>query len=70
LDNHKKFTEFLEQAIRDKELGESSEVNIDWIKSRFMNLKNENKKLKLKKAQIAQEMEDARLEEKETLTSL
>ena len=62
LDSHKVYTDFLKDVVSDKALGESSDI--EWLRGRFINLKNENKKLKMRKAEINQESEDIREAEK------
>ena len=62
LESHQVYTNFLKDVVADKALGESSDI--EWLRGRFINLKNENKKLKKRKAQINQEMEDIREAEK------
>jgi len=52
LEDHKKFTDFLEGSISTNELGEANELSVEWLMSRFTNLKNERKKLKQRKREI------------------
>ena len=68
LESHQVYTNFLKDVVADKALGESSDI--EWLRGRFINLKNENKKLKKRKAQINQEMEDIREAEKVTLSNM
>lgn len=56
--------------VKDKSLGESADGGIDWLRGRFINLKNENKKLKERKSAINLEMEEVRANEKQTLSKL
>ena len=58
LDSHIKFDIFLNKVVNDPEMKDSgSEGKVEWLRDRFINLKNENKKLKDKKARINAEME-------------
>jgi hypothetical protein len=43
--------------VKDKDLGTSGDNDVNWIKQRFVNLKNENKKLKTRKVESNKEME-------------
>ena len=61
LESHTKFSVFLNKVVNDPEMKDSgSEGKIEWLRDRFINLKNENKKLKDKKAKINQEIEAIR----------
>jgi hypothetical protein len=71
LETHKKFTDFLERVVKDKQLseiidtkksgdagkGDNTDFKINWLRNHFINLKNENKKLKERKKNIDKEME-------------
>jgi len=71
-DSHKKYQDFLINVCKNKDLGreDSSENDIEWLRSRFLNLKNENKKLKKRKQEINDETESVREKEKKELASL
>ena len=43
---------------KDKDLGTSGDNDVNWIRMRFVNLKNENKKLKRRKIKLNEEMDD------------
>ena len=70
LKTHKQFTDFLERVVKDKQLseikekksgeagkGDDTDYKINWLRNQFINLKNENKKLKERKRRIDSEME-------------
>lgn len=71
LKTHKQFTDFLERVVKDKQLSEiivkksgeagkgndDTDYKINWLRNHFINLKNENKKLKERKRRIDSEME-------------
>ena len=65
LESHQVYTNFLQDVVADKALGDNQ--NIEWLRGRFINLKNENKKLKNRKASINQDMEDIKEQERQTL---
>ena len=50
-ESHEIYTKFLKDVVADKALGDN--LDIDWLRARFINLKNENKKLKERKAQVS-----------------
>jgi len=54
----------------DKDLGNVGDSDVNWIRMRFVNLKNENRKLKERKVTINKEMEDIQAKERETLTKM
>ena len=47
-ESHQIYTKFLKDVVADKALGDN--LDIEWLRARFINLKNENKKLKERKA--------------------
>ena len=58
LESHSRFSVFLNKVVNDPEMKDSgSEGKIEWLRDRFINLKNENKKLRDKKSRINSEME-------------
>ena len=55
---------------KDKDLGQTSDSDVNWVRMRFVNLKNENKKLKERKKDINDEMERVAALERETLAKM
>ena len=51
--------------MADKALGDN--LDIEWLRGRFINLKNENRKLKERKAQVSKKMEDIQEAERKNL---
>jgi len=57
-------------VAKDKDLGQTSDSDVNWVRMRFVNLKNENKKLKERKKMINDEMERVAALERETLAKM
>lgn len=53
-----------------KDLDENNAGGIEWLRGRFINLKNENKKLNERKSQINAKMEIVKDEEKIALENM
>ncbi len=71
LESHKKFSEFLSKVVHDPEMKDSgSEGKVEWLRDRFINLKNENKKLKDKKAKINMEMEAVKEDKRQRIQQM
>ena len=74
LNSHQAYTEFLKTVVTNNALGmdngQEQSNGIDALRSRFINLKNENKKLKMRKREIDQEMERIRASEQEQLNKM
>lgn len=49
---------------------DDSDEEIEWLRGRFLNLKNENKKLKKRKQEISDETERVRENEKKVIAEL
>jgi hypothetical protein len=58
LGSYNKFSDFLEEVVKDKDLGTSGDSDVNWIKQRFVNLKKENQKLKTHKIVVNKQMEE------------
>lgn len=58
------------QGFEEKGGEQGGEQGIDWLRSRFINLKKENKQLKERKRAIDAEMERVRAGEQEQLHSM
>lgn len=71
MEHHKKYTAFLNQVVAsNKDLDENNAGGIEWLRGRFINLKNENKKLNERKSQINAKMEIVKDEEKIALANM
>lgn len=68
LESHIRFSEFLNKVVTDKAIADSgADGKVDWLRDRFINLKNENKKLKDKKREINSKMEAVKEDKKKQL---
>jgi len=70
LKDHQKFSDFLQDVANDKDLGQTSDSDVNWIRMRFKNLKTENKKLKERKSHINNDMERIATEQRDTLNRM
>jgi len=71
LGNLHKYTEFLEKVVsNNKDVDDSQKNTIDTLKDRFTNLKNENKKLNKRKADIVARMDQVKEEERKTIKEM
>ena len=70
VEEHKKFNDFLEQVVNDKNGDNKEFEDIEALQNRFKNLKSENEKLMKRKQAINREMEEARTQEKVKLNKL
>lgn len=67
----KQYTEFLEKVVQaNKETDENNNLGIEGLRGRFINLKNENKKLNERKQRINEEMESVKEKEKNELAKM
>ena len=63
--NLRQYTAFLQRVVdNNKEMDENNNFNIDDLRGRFINLKNENKKLNKRKAAINARMEQVKEDER------
>ena len=63
--NLRQYTSFLQRVVdNNKEMDENNNFNIEDLRGRFINLKNENKKLNKRKAAINARMEQVKEEER------
>lgn len=67
---HDNFTQFLIDVVNMKDGDKEGFESIPDLQNRFKSLKNENKQLRDRKAQINREMEQARQDEKNKLNEL
>ena len=64
----KKYTEFLDKVVsNNKDFDENSNLGIEGLRGRFINLKNENKKLNERKKEINDRMESVKEDERNQL---
>ena len=61
----RKYTEFLEKVVaNNKDVDDNNNLGIDGLRGRFINLKNENKKLNVRKTAINTRMEQVKEDER------
>jgi len=71
LGNLRKYTEFLEKVVvANKETDETNNLGIEGLRGRFINLKNENKKLNMRKSHINARMEQVKEDERRALAEM
>ena len=71
LANLRKYTDFLEKVVsNNKDADEDNTEGIEGLRSRFINLKNENKKLNDRKNMINQRMEQVKEDERKALAEM
>ena len=69
--NLRQYTAFLQRVVdNNKEMDENNNFNIDDLRGRFINLKNENKKLNKRKAAINARMEQVKEDERQALAEM
>ena len=69
--NLKQYTEFLEKVVQaNKETDENNNLGIEGLRGRFINLKNENKKLNERKSMINARMEQVKEDERNALAKM
>ena len=71
LTNLRQYTSFLQRVVdNNKEMDENNNFNIEDLRGRFINLKNENKKLNKRKAAINARMEQVKEDERQALAEM
>ena len=71
LTNLRQYTAFLQRVVdNNKEMDENNNFNIEDLRGRFINLKNENKKLNKRKAAINARMEQVKEDERQALAEM
>ena len=71
LGNLRKYTDFLEKVVtNNKDVDENNNMGIDVLRDRFINLKNENKKLNLRKNAINQRMDQVKEDQNRALAEM
>lgn len=71
LDNLKKYTDFLDKVVSNNKDGdEQNNLGIEGLRGRFINLKNENKKLNERKKAINDRMEQVKDDERNQLAQM
>ena len=69
--NLRQYTSFLQRVVdNNKEMDENNNFNIEDLRGRFINLKNENKKLNKRKAAINARMEQVKEDERQALAEM
>ena len=69
--NLRQYTAFLQRVVdNNKEMDENNNFNIEDLRGRFINLKNENKKLNKRKAAINARMEQVKEDERQALAEM
>ncbi len=69
--NLRKYTDFLEKVVaNNKDVDENNSLGIEGLRGRFINLKNENKKLNARKNSINQRMEQVKDDERKALAEM
>ncbi len=69
--NLRKYTDFLEKVVaNNKDVDENNSLGIEGLRGRFINLKNENKKLNARKNSINQRMEQVKEDERKALAEM
>jgi len=67
----RKYTEFLEKVVaNNKDVDENNNLGIEGLRGRFINLKNENKKLNNRKTAINERMEQVKEDERRALADM
>ena len=71
LGNLRQYTDFLEKVVaNNKDVDDNNSAGIEGLRGRFINLKNENKKLNKRKNSINARMEQVKEDEQRTLTEM
>ena len=71
LTNLRQYTSFLQRVVdNNKDMDENNNSNIEDLRGRFINLKNENKKLNKRKAAINARMEQVKEDERQALAEM